>query len=281
VPSIASVRAQYLAAICSQLVYLADGVPNFADISSETSRAISRLLAPKLGEHFSPTDHAGQKKGRLFESITRDFIESAFSLLGHMRPGPWQCLLGSEISRFEQYAHLSNLTEAAAKYPEVAIHLEGMYVIKPDIVIARVPWQDAEINASQSIVSDDGLVRLAPLRARNQDSPKPLLHASILCKWTLRSDRAQNVRSEALNLIRSRKGSAPHTVAVVAEPLPTRIASIALGTGDLDCVYHFALYELLEAVKESNLADQVEMLAMLVDGRRLRDISDLPMDLAI
>jgi hypothetical protein len=69
-------------------------------------------------------------------------------------------------------------------------------------------------------------------------------------------------------------------VAVTAEPLPTRVSSLALGTGDLDCVYHFALPELEESISEIENEDQMDMLAMLIEGRRLRDISDLPFDLA-
>jgi hypothetical protein len=84
-----------------------------------------------------------------------------------------------------------------------------------------------------------------------------------------------------LNLVRNRKGNLPHIVAVTAEPLPTRLASLALGTGDLDCVYHFALNELWEAIVRIDNKDQFDMLKTLVDGRRLRDISDLPFDLAI
>ena len=53
----------------------------------------------------------------------------------------------------------------------------------------------------------------------------------------MRSDRAQNSRTEALNLIRNRKGNLPHIVVVTGEPMPARIASLALGTGDIDCVY--------------------------------------------
>ncbi|MBN1975836.1 MAG: restriction endonuclease, partial [Anaerolineae bacterium] len=30
------------------------------------------------------------------------------------------------------------------------------------------------------------------------------------CKWTIRSDRGQNPRTEVLNLIRNRKGHLPH-----------------------------------------------------------------------
>ena len=73
----------------------------------------------------------------------------------------------------------------------------------------------------------------------------------------------------------------PHIVVVTAEPLPTRLATLALGTGDLDCIYHFALAELRAAVSEIHNADQLEMLNLLIEGRRLRDISDLPFDLAI
>jgi hypothetical protein len=62
--------------------------------------------------------------------------------------------------------------------------------------------------------------------------------------------------------------------------MPTRIASIALGTGDLDCTYHGCLHELMEAVEEARSEDQRDMLITLVEGRRLRDISDLPLDLA-
>lgn len=120
-----------------------------------------------------------------------------------------------------------------------------------------------------------------PLRKSNYKDPYPILHASISCKWTIRSDRAQNTRTEALNLIRNRKGPLPHVVAVTAEPLPTRIAALALGTGDLDCVYHFALPELKKTIEQIDNQDQLDMLNTMIDGRRLRDISDLPFDLEI
>lgn len=100
----------------------------------------------------------------------------------------------------------------------------------------------------------------------------------------MRSDRAQNSRTEALNLIRNRKGHLPHIIVVTGEPLPSRLASLALGTGDLDCVYHFALYELLDAVQEyskNGREDILETLENLVAGKRLKDISDLPLDLSV
>ncbi len=81
--------------------------------------------------------------------------------------------------------------------------------------------------------------------------------------------------------MRNRKGRLPHVVVVTAEPTPGRLASIALGTGDIDCVYHFALYELQATVKALGMDDAADMLAVMVDGKRLKDISDLPLDLAV
>ena len=120
---------------------------------------------------------------------------------------------------------------------------------------------------------------MASLRAAN--GGLPLLHASISCKWTIRSDRVQNARSEALNLIRNRKGRLPHVMVVTGEPLPSRLSAIALGTGDIDCVYHFALPELLSTAKDLGNDDTQELLTIMVQGKRLKDISDLPLDLAI
>ena len=97
----------------------------------------------------------------------------------------------------------------------------------------------------------------------------------------MRSDRAQNSRTEALNLIRNRKGNLPHIVVVTGEPTPSRLASLALGTGDIDCMYHFALYELIDSLKELQADDAMALLNTLIDGKRLKDISDLPLDLSV
>ena len=86
---------------------------------------------------------------------------------------------------------------------------------------------------------------------------------------------------QALGLIRNRKGRLPHIVVVTGEPMPARIASLALGTGDIDCVYHFALNELVEAVNDVGAEDSKELLKILITGKRLKDISDLPLDLAV
>jgi hypothetical protein len=255
--------------------------PNNADGSNTASRKIAWELVKLIG--FQPIygNISGQTAGNLFELITKDFLEEAFELLQHIRAGKWVYSVNTAISNFDQYKDLAEIEKVVKNNRELATTLGRDYVISPDIIIAREPIADEEINRTQTIIDvQDGVAKLTPLRQRNVATSKPILHASISCKWTLRSDRAQNTRTEALNLIRNRKGKLPHIVAVTAEPTPIRIASLALGTGDIDCVYHFALDELKKGIERIKNEDQLDMLNMLIEGRRLRDISDLPFDLA-
>lgn len=134
------------------------------------------------------------------------------------------------------------------------------------------------INMPACIVDDGSATRASLRRVNNEYS---ILHASVSCKWTLRSDRAQNARTEGLNLVRNRKGRLPHVVLVTGEPTPNRIASVAMGTGEIDCVYHIALPELIETVHDLSMEDACELVMTMVDGKRLRDISDLPLDLVV
>ena len=46
-------------------------------------------------------------------------------------------------------------------------------------------------------------------------------------------------------------------------------------------MYHFALSELVEATRASHNAEAIKTLDNLINGQRLRDIADLPLDLAI
>lgn len=259
------------------------GVASNADKDSRISRNIAKGIADLLNVEASNERLAGQTSGNQFEDICADFIKNAFLQLHHLRPGDWDVHQVSgrnrlEIAKYEQYAHLTALDIAAKNNPELAAALGSDYTITPDIVVARNLVEDSLINKNVLLV-DDKVSKLASLRKANGGAP--LLHASISCKWTIRSDRAQNARSEALNLIRNRKGRLPNIMVVTAEPLPSRLASIALGTGDIDCVYHFALYELQATIEQLQLDDAADLLSVMVDGKRLKDISDLPLDLAI
>lgn len=259
------------------------GVVSNADSSNRASIAIAKGIADLLKVETQAERIAGQTFGYQFEGACATFLQRTFMKLGHMRPGSWNIYQVSghnrlEIARYEQYAHLVALDRAAKNDAELAAALGSDYTIIPDIVVVRALEDDRAINANRILV-DETVSTLASLRKR--DNGLPLLHASISCKWTIRSDRAQNARSEALNLVRNRKGHLPHVVVVTAEPTPSRLASIALGTGDIDCVYHFALYELQETVRALRMDAAADMLAVMVNGNRLKDISDLPLDLAV
>lgn len=259
------------------------GIVSNADSSSTASKAIARGIAELLKAETIGERIAGQTSGNQFEGICAAFVRETFLKLHHLRPGTWDVHQVSgrnrlEIARYEQYAHLVALDRAARADAELAAALGSDYTITPDIVVARETEADDVINSAGFLV-DENVSKLASLRKFN--GGLPLLHASISCKWTIRSDRAQNARSEALNLIRNRKGRLPHVVVVTAEPTPSRLASIALGTGDIDCVYHFALYELQATVQALGMSDAADLLSVMVDGKRLKDISDLPLDLAV
>ncbi len=277
-PFLAEARAQFHAQCMARLVRVrADGVPNFADGSSPVSSSIAKGVLTQLPGDPIAGKLPGQSTGKEFEVLVLEFVQATFSRMTHLRPGRWRMLRSSSIDRYEQYAHLAAIDEARRRDRALMAAIAPDYQIKPNIVVLRETEGDDVLNSAGLLV-DASTATYASLRQR--EGGLPLLHASISCKYTIRSDRVQNTRAEALSLIRNRKGRAPHMVAVTAEPLPSRLGSIALGTGDVDCVYHFALPELVDAVASLDYADALELLQHMIDGKRLRDISDLPLDLA-
>lgn len=282
-PLIADARAQFHADLRQKLfVTDSSGKPSNADKAQATSTALAKHLAQSLGvgsgQSLSP-----QAAGSEFERVTAKFLEATFLELKQLRPGDWivhhvTSRAGVSIAQYEQYSHLGDIERAAQETPEIRVLLGLDYNIASDVVIARRPEPDARINVESPIVDDASATRAA---IRADLHMRPTLHACISCKWTMRSDRAQNARSEALNLIRSRRGRTPHIVVLTAEPLPSRLASLALGTGDIDCVYHIALPELQAAVECEGKQRHKDLLKLMVDQQRLKDVSDLPLDLAV
>jgi len=277
-------RTRFHALLLETLLWFdGKGIATNADKGQKASINIANGILEKLVPVKSGPKVSGQRAGVRFEEACAGFVDETFSALSHMRPGLWSVFRvhgrsASAIAKFDQYQHLLNLASLSKDNAALAAALGNDYAITPDVVIAREPETDEVINFLDQLV-DETVAARSSLRKSNNTTP--LLHASISCKWTLRSDRAQNARSEALNLIRNRKGRLPHVVVVTAEPMPGRIASLALGTGDIDCVYHFALEELIEVVNALGYADSEELLDTMIQGKRLRDISDLPLDLAV
>jgi len=296
-----SARRDFHEALKKNVLRLEDGVLSNADKGNKTSKLIASGIAERIGLNTPAVKLKSQTAGNEFEIATAQFIRATFLKLSHLCPGDWavERIDGKvadeeravkrketqkdfkkliKIAQFEQYKHLVAIAKAASENLELAASLGSDYIIKPDVVIFRQLLTDDEINRDVPLV-DDSVALLSSLRKSNGGSP--VLHASVSCKLTIRSDRSQNSRSEALNLIRNRRGNLPHIVVVTGEPLPSRLASIALGGGDIDCVYHFALLELHETVKELGHGDSEEALNIMINGKRLKDISDLPLDLAV
>lgn len=271
-------RQRFHAECFVSAITITGGVPSIADSANRPSRDISAALLHKLGGAQTVVSKpAGQSSGNGFEICCRDFIERTFNKLSHLRPGKFEIVRGRVIADFDQFAHLEELRLLAKESRELETLLGSDYLIKPDIVVMKYPFSDSAINAKDFLV-DSRVANFSALRASN--GAKATLHASVSCKLTMRSDRAQNARSEALNLVRNRKGRLPHIVAVTAEPMPSRIASLAMGTGDIDCVYHFALPELVAVLKEQD-RDSLDLVLTMIEGKRLRDIADLPLDLIV
>lgn len=220
------------------------GKPNIADAASAPSVAIGSHMFRVLGIERVSTE-PGQTLGTRLEVAIRGFLDRR---LRELAPDK-RWVIGSErITAFAQYAHLARLDDLLAKVDEsgtLSAEIGRDYLIRPDVTVG--------------VVTESGL---------------PFLHAAVSCKWTIRSDRVQNIRHEGVVLTRHRRGRQPHVITVTAEPLPSRLASIARGTGEIDCVYHVALDELWEAVADVS-GTELDTLAELVQQDRLRPLESL------
>jgi hypothetical protein len=233
-------------------------VPNTADTANAGSIALAASILDKLGV---PRDVASGVKnpqsGRPLELAVASTLQADLPKLDPSR----QWIVGEAsrpITDFLQYDHLKKVDQLVKANAELRTTLGMDYIIKPDVVVG--------------------------LPSRHADEPD-FLHAAISCKWTIRSDRVQNIRHENNQMIRHRRERLPHLVTVTAEPLPSRLAAIARGTGEVDAVYHIAYDALDFAVTElgrANLltSDQVDAWHEVTGQGRVRPYSDLAQTLA-
>lgn len=227
-------------------------VPNVADVDNLESLTLAASMLASLGVQ-NPNSarvvviHPPANPGTHLETSVRDDIQAA---LGRLDPGRlWEVRRGALITDYAQYAHLTSLDAIIRQDPNLRVTVGRDYLIKPDVVV--------------------GLLGTPTLTAH------PWMHAAISCKWTIRSDRVQNIRHEFGQMVRHRRGRQPHLVTVTAEPLPTRLASIARGTGEVDATYHIAFAELATAVAASKNQGQQDAWAEVVGQGRLRDFNEL------
>ena len=172
-------RHEYHQEICQQLLSVDEhGIPNNADKHSDISVTLAKGIVAEIGFSVGHQEKAaGQTSGKLFETLTANYLEKAFIALQHLRPGRWLFTVGKRIEDFEQYEHLAILAETLRESKELRAAL-GDYLIHPDIVVGRYPVADDEINQSKKLISnDEDIAHLTPFRKRN--SSKLILHASV------------------------------------------------------------------------------------------------------
>lgn len=234
----------------SQLLGFAGTKPNTADGNSRQSVAIANEILDVLG--ITGRAPGGQTAGSALEVGVLNTLAAELPKLDPSRD--WEVRQGGRISQFRQYSHLARIDELVKQSPTLRVELGLDYMISPDVTVGF---------------------------ARGVDGEPPILHAAISCKFSIRSDRVQNIRHEAVGMIRHRRGRQPHIVTVTSEPLPSRLAAICRGTGEVDAVYHVCLPELLEAVERVGEQSQRDHLAEAVGQDRLFDLVDLGAHLTV
>lgn len=227
-------------------------VPNNADVDNRESLLLSAVMLQAVddtvaGQRRPPTDPGS----RLEEAVRTDL---ALQLAARSPGRSWSVRRGALITDYSQYVHLLQLNQLVLTSPTLSVTIGQDYLIKPDVTVGL-----------ENVPTVNGMT---------------LLHAAVSCKWTIRSDRVQNIRHENNQMVRHRRGRQPHLVSVTAEPLPSRLASIARGTGEVDAVYHIAYEELHAAVMASNNVGQQAAWAEITGQGRLLDYNLLAEHLA-
>jgi len=227
-------------------------VPNFADVDNAESIRIAAGVLDRLAVERQRNPDIPEAPGGPLEQAVCDHLREE---LAHRHTDrEWLLGRGTVITGFDQYAHLNAVDSLVRANPELRITVGMDYLIRPDVTVAL-----------GHVMTASGL---------------PPLHAAISCKWTIRSDRVQNIRHECLQMIRHRRGRQPHLVTVTAEPLPSRLASIARGTGEVDAVYHIAFDALDASVEADANAEQSDAWREVTGQRRVLSYEFLSATLA-
>ncbi len=269
---------------CERLFGSAYG-PNLADLSSTSSAAIagqmyavigipqSRLSSLDLGatdEAPQPSSDSAVERaflnaiqpssGTALERGLQGDIETGLHALDDGRD--WKVTRTGSVGQFAQYTHLAELQRLFLDVPTLRSTLGQDYEVATDVMVSLPDPTDP-------------------------DRPR-VLHAAVSSKLTIRSDRVQNIRYEFGTLVKNRKGRLPHLVVVTAEPLPSRLVSIARGTGEIDAVYHLLFDEMdqvssqstVEGVADKSWQEQRDHWREMVDQKRIRPYADLAAVLA-
>ena len=244
-------RQEYHWSLQQRLWSVSGGLPSNSDPASRISVEIGFALAEALGATADLPQLDGPAAGVEFERRTTRFIESALSCVDEVTQADWRIETGTSIAEFKRYDHLNGARHAAATNNQLATVLYDDHSLAPGIFVGRKLKSNHPASSGLAVLS-----------------------GVVACKWMIPRDIGQM----AINLLRCPEVPAERVAVVTAEPLPGRMASIAIGTGQ-PCTYHVALKELQDILAQTRWYESQEMLDIMVDQGRLRDILDLPLDL--
>ncbi|MEY9967528.1 hypothetical protein ABIA33_005599 [Streptacidiphilus sp. MAP12-16] len=271
-----------------------NGLPNTSDSSDKLSIEIGNALFAHLDV---PVDQPAVSVAKAWaEAMSHDLQERLTIPAPHLLVRTERKLL-----QFEQYAHLNVArslgNEDGLEVADALAVLEAALATDPypvhdgleqAVLAVRAAVAGAEerrkllidLMADESPLNLDLAVqRPTTVAAEASTSVPPHLVAGFSLKWSLRTDRLQDPRTQGSQMAAMRRGRMPHFAAVTMEPRPYYLGRLGMGTGDLDCVYHLALPELAKAVEDVYVgpkrAKQRDTFRRLVDQRRLRDYDDL------
>ena len=96
-------RRRYHLSLLRSILYAdGKGVPSNADKDSIASVKFAKAILGILHLEVAQEDRVGQETrlsgqsaGRKFETLTAEFLDRTFALLGHLRPGDWQVVDGT------------------------------------------------------------------------------------------------------------------------------------------------------------------------------------------
>jgi hypothetical protein len=272
-----------------------NGKPNTSDAHDALSVEVGEVLFDILGvSRVRDTDDEDEPTGGVLAAAVTGDLGKRFPLdSGGVAVRPEQ-----KLYNFDQYRHVGAVRDVKpgrSKEFNAAWRRLTRYVLKQPTrpaevrrveemiaaVEASVDAADAVLRKLLDEIGEESLLGLDLTVARQGcDDRLPALEVGLSLKWSLRTDRAQDCRSQGAKMSALRRGRMPHFAVVTMEPRPYMLNLLGGGSGDVDCVYHLDLAALQTAVddvysKTPKRRKGRDQFHRLVDQRRIRDYDDL------
>jgi hypothetical protein len=269
-----------------------NGKPNTSDASDGFSVELGEALFASLG--VSPDARGSEPTGDPFSK------KVAAELRAQLEDRDCSLVVEPEhpLNHFEQFRHVGALRdmkpEPSREYVKAWAAL-GRFTRRrlgnpkdlhrfEDLAAAMETAVSNETEARRILleeVGEESLLNLDVTACRQRPGPRtPSLEIGLSLKWSLRTDRAQDCRSQGAKMAALRRGRMPHFAVVTMEPRPYMLNLLGGGSGEVDCVYHLDLPALRTAVEQACLGrprrrSTLETFNRLVAQRRLRDWDEL------